>query len=296
MEPPRCAFVPQGRFGNAVFQYIACKLFCLAYDYQYVATPGDLKNPLLTIFESVADVQWKTVDTPQIRIQQVPADVNMCLMEDDDERDVLIHGFFQNMALVNESYETIRGFLTAENTDRINPTTRVCDLIQSVSPLRDVSLPSVVIHVRLDDFYNAGNGSNVLPLAYYEKGLYYLRKHLKQKQKQTQECNRETIPVWIVTDALRTEKEKAYVKELMASVRYYGFPLVQMHQRSLMDDWAMCRDATYILSSNSTFALTAVVVGRPLVAILPDTGYYPHQVIEPLNHIPTCLVWDTRVK
>lgn len=272
------AFVPQGRFGNAVFQYIACKLFCVTFGYEYAATPGDLKEPGMTIFETEADRLWKIMETPLSRVNPMPNAVEKSLLDECAQRDVLLHGYFQNFRLINEHYETIRSFFNAENTDLVNPTTRVCDLVARVPSPH----PYIAIHVRLDDFYTVGN-SIVLPLAYYEKCIDYISDQMDCKEMQ----------VYIVSDALRKRKERGYVQHIQNYLYRRGFKWIQLHQKSLLEDWWVCRDATIFLSSNSTFAWTALIAGNPTVAIVPNDHYHPHQVIEPLHHIPTCMVWDT---
>jgi hypothetical protein len=176
--------------------------------------------------------------------------------------------------------------LNAENADIFYETMRIQDLFRPEVP---VSSPSIVLHVRLDDFFHPGKkGFNVVSLAYYKRCLaYFWEEH--------PECR--MLPIWIVTDVCRTPRERAFIEALVADGSAVGFKDIQLHQRSLLEDWQKCRDATYLIASNSTFAWSALVAAqaRPLLVILPDTHYYPHQVLVPLASVPMCLIWDADV-
>ena len=287
ISSPKCAFVPQGRFGNNLLQYIACKLFCKTFGYDYVPTTNQLNTPVLTLFENEADIQWRIMETPLKRVYRVPLNIEKQLLDECKGKDVLLHGYYQNLEFINDNLDSIRTLLNPTNTDFFNTTTRVCDLFTYSQPCS--MSPTIVLHVRLDDFYNAGNGSNVLPLTYYEICIDNLILWFENKQKDIY-----SLPLWIVTDTIRTEKERNYLQQLNTMLYRKGFKdhNVQLHQKTFLEDWSICRDATYFISSNSTFAWTAMIVGKPILAMIPNTHYYPHQIITPLNHIETCIVWD----
>lgn len=284
VSKPKCAFVPQGRFGNRLFQYLACKLVCLIHDYEYIDSPAKLTRPLMTLYESEADMKWKTVEPDVWCVEADPVSAVAATGAQRHHLDVLLHGFYQNFEWVNRYNDRIQSFLNAENSDVFYDTIRIQDLFGALN-----TQPSIVLHVRLDDFFHpGGKGTNVVSLAYYKRCAAYLWESHPETR---------VLPVWVVAEPCRTPQERAYLKTLVSDWSAMGFKNIQLHQQTLLDDWRKCRDALYLIASNSTFAWSALVASRPrpLVAILPDTHYYPHQVLVPLASVPTCLVWETDV-
>jgi hypothetical protein len=275
----KIAFVQQGRFGNTLLQYIACKIACLKFGFEYIDSIYKLQSPSLTIFEHETDAIWARINTPySIHKWQ---ELNLILQPEQLASDIVLHGFFQNIAFLNMYYMEIMSFFHRNNTDKINDSLRICDIY--TSPYLNAGDKDIVLHIRLDDFYYAGNNSNVLSHDYYVSALNKIKKTYLVEWKY----------IWIVIDTIKNEREHFYLNELINQINNIGFTYISIHSKSMLEDWNMCRTATYFISSNSTFAWTAILAGRAKMVVLPNTHFYSHQVIVPFKHIETCIIIET---
>lgn len=276
---PKCAFISQGRFGNNIFQYIACKLFCKRFQWNYVSRIQELNEPQLTLYEQEIFSTWGIVNTPY-KLYTI-LDVNLSIPEECKEGDAIVFGYFENLNLINTYLDDVKAFFHPENTDVFYNQYSIRDILLDL-PIKP-SIHDLVIHVRLDDFYTSVNGaSNVVSHSYYRDAFAYLIQVTPLIHN-----------VWIVSDKIRDHREQSYMNELLNVLKESGFTNVHFHQKSLLEDWNFCRLAQYFIGSNSSFAWTAMIVGNPIFATIANTKGYPHQQLVPLNHIPHCYVIES---
>jgi hypothetical protein len=97
----------------------------------------------------------------------------------------------------------------------------------------------VVVHIRLDDFIHEGHNSEIIHPNFY----------INELKKFTSPTN-----CWIVIDELKNEYEKNYINYIIKQCDLIQF---ELKQSSLLDDWNTIRNASYVISSNSTYSWTA---------------------------------------
>jgi hypothetical protein len=293
---PKITYVEQGRFGNNIMQYIACKVLCellnndkhQPLELEFTYTFGwEHIQPWLTVFQEKGSSLWAKCNTSysiyewnrfDIDIKSYYTDVSV---KEDSMKDILLHGYFQDFEFINRYHDFIKSLFTPLNADLVTPRYRMNEIIQPEHAIKNIDDITIVIHIRLDDFYNAGNQSNVLSQTYYIDALEYIKD--------------KSIPIdaytlWIVMDTLRNPKEHSYMNHLIQCFQNKGISKIMHHQKSELEDWNFCKNAKRFISSNSTFAWTAMIAGQMSHAVIPITHYYGGQYICSLNHIPNCYV------
>lgn len=273
-----------GRFGNNIFQYIACKILSHKYNLTYVPFSDESYKPDIVILEDSNFIEHllKTVSKENIY------DWNYLNLNIDSEtlkgpsKKLLLHGYFQNLNFANKFINEIKEIVfNKNNNDFFNKEFKISDILtDSIEHIP--SDEDIILHVRLDDFFNSGKGSNVLSPSYYIDALNIIKKNSS--------TNFVFNKAWIICDNLKNIQEIKYIEKLKQLLVNAGFNNVIIHSKSLIQDWNMCRLAKRFISSNSTFAWTALIAGNALCAVIPDTSYYDNQTIVPLEHIPMCYV------
>jgi hypothetical protein len=174
------------------------------------------------------------------------------------QHDVLLYGFFQTMDVYRIYREPLKRLIVAGNNDPINAHVSVSDLCQ-ITAAPDPT--EVVVHLRLDDYIQDGRNSNIVHPAFYQAILDKIA------------VGR---PVTIVCDQLRHEWEHAYV----ASFSRYR---PKVFTSDLISDFNYLRQATTIVSSNSTFSYLASFLSDAAEIYLPWTNFYKEQTLVPFH-------------
>jgi hypothetical protein len=250
----------RGRFGNNLIQYFAAKIFSLYFGHNYILNKAELNNPCVI----------PEADFLNIIMNRHPSMIF--------QNDVFLEGFFQNISFLSRERQFIKSLFTVTNTDLINY--HHYEKIMVIKNLV-IALPEkpcendLVLHIRLDDFIHQGHNSNILDVN------YYINEVVDSNFKDT---------VWIVVDRLNNDFDKNYIEILIKKLKESGIMNIRLHQKSFLEDWTFCMNATNFISSNSTFALTAILLGNMKYVVLPTEVSWKN--IVPIDGILNCKIVD----
>lgn len=257
----------RGRFGNNLIQYFACKIFCNYFtSHNYVVNKNELMNPII-INETQLDRCIKNNTIKSLN------------------RDIFLEGFFQDIYFLSNHRDYIKSLFVLDNNDVMNyhhyeKKMIVKDLI---IPIDDKEIPhtnDLVMHIRLDDFIHQGHNSNILDVNYYVNVVInnYFVNHWNT--------------IWIVVDKLRNEFDKKYIDVLIKKLEDNNITNIKLRQKSFLEDWTFCIKSTNFISSNSTFALTAILLSEMKYVILPNEFGWKN--ITPIDKIDSCIFIDVK--
>jgi hypothetical protein len=224
----------QGRLGNNIIQYMAAKLICKTWGHELTQWKCELEKP---------------IEIGDTNIEQYGFSWNWfceALLEGEDltehplkNRNIWLNGFFQRSDIYVFFRPWLRSLFTIENTDSLNFSVRVCDLMRA----RGYKTEGVTLHLRLDDFQDANQVVN--PGVY----LTALRKLPRQ-------------PLTIVVQKPTRLEEEFYIA-LFDSFHPH------IVSDKVLEDHATLRQSTMLITSNSTFAWTAAFLGDATRYIVP---------------------------
>lgn len=249
----------RGRFGNNLIQYFAVKVFCSLFGSTYVLHKEELHQPQL-----MTETQFL-----RLLLRETPPQLT---------NDVFLEGFFQDISFLSRERMFIKALFTRMNTDVINYhhyekkmviKNLIIDVTEKPGP------NDLVLHLRLDDFMHQGHNSNILDLNYYINAV------VESNFKDT---------VWIVVDTLKTDFDKKYIELLITKLKEHGIMNIRFHQKTFLEDWTFCMNATNFISSNSTFALTAILLGNMTYVVLPTEVSWKNVI--PIDSIRECKIVD----
>lgn len=244
---PNLYFIPIGRLGNNIIQYMAAQLFSRAFGHTIVQWRSDVQNPveIKDADETEYGFSW-----PWFREYILENGFEGLSSHPIAKRDIVLNGFFQQSDIYIAHREWLRSLFTNENKDHLCIETRVCDLM-SIFP-RKQKEGTISIHLRLGDFQVAPGKSFILhPRVYLEK----LRKLMP-------------APVEIITHRLEKKEEKFY-RSLFDCIGAYSNGM-----GTELEDHATLRAAKRGFFSNSTFAWTAAFLGDAEERYIPITNYF----------------------
>jgi len=260
----------RGRFGNNLIQYFAVKIFCKYFtNYKYVLHKNDLSNPI-TITETQF---YKCLENGQ----QIIALSNA---------DIFLEGFFQDISFLSKHRDFIKTLYTVNNNNIINyhhyeKKMVIKDLIIRIKDEDKPGSHDLVMHLRLDDFIHQGHNSNILDVNYYIEAVV------------ESNCDKKWNTIWIVVDKLNNEFDKKYVDFLLKSLNnHHNIRNIKLHQKSFLEDWTFCIKSTSFISSNSSFALTAILLSDMKYVILPNELVYKNMI--PIDKIENCIIREVK--
>jgi hypothetical protein len=253
----------RGRFGNNLIQYFAVKRFCSLFGCTYVLEKKELHQPRL-----VTESQFFSL----LLASETPLQLT---------NDVFLEGFFQDISFLSRERMFIKALFSRKNTDVFNyhhyeKKMVIQDLV--IDAEEKPGRNDLVLHLRLDDFMHQGHNSNILDVNYYIQAVL--------------ECEpsmRETI--WLVVDKLEKEFDKKYMNVLLNALKKEnGMMNIRFHQKTFLEDWTFCMNAKHFISSNSTFALTAILLGDMNYVVLPTEASWTNVI--PIAGILNCKIVD----
>jgi len=253
----------RGRFGNNLIQYFSAKIFSKNFsDYHYNRHERS-RRYLIIKEDELYNIIEKNIKVPKY--------------------DIYLMGFFQNISFLDNHRDFIKTLFNSNNTDIINHsnfknTLVIKDLILNLDEVPGDN--DVVIHIRLDDFIHEIHNSNILDFEFYTDTI--VESNFKY--------NWNTI--WIVVDKLNSDFDKKYISLLIKKLNENGITNIKFHQKTFLEDWNFCTKATNFISSNSTFALTAILVGNMKYLVMPRDRSWSN--IVPLSSIENCKVVDVK--
>jgi hypothetical protein len=250
----------RGRFGNNLIQYFAAKIFSLYFGHNYISNKAELHKPIVISEDHFLNI---------IMNRQVANIFN---------NDVYLEGFFQDISFLSRERKFIKSLFSGTNADVINyhhyeKKMKMKDLVIVLQ--ENPRENDLVLHIRLDDFIHQGHNSNILDLNYYINAV------VESNFKDT---------VWIVVDTLKTDFDKKYIELLITKLKEHGIMNIRLHQKTFLEDWTFCMNATNFISSNSTFALTAILLGNMTYVVLPTEVSWKNVI--PIDSIRECKIVD----
>lgn len=211
-----------GRFGNNLFQYFATKVIGKITNKKYVYKAS---------FEKEID---------EIEFENIYKN-NICNIDND----IVLNGYFQKDFWITKEKEYMNSLLTENNNDRINDNYTVKDLVLSLKNLNKEYIELVkntgtlVVHVRLDDFYHQGYNSEVID-------PYFLRDYIETVMRE----NNITKCVYIV-DILKKSWEVNYMNIILS------IPNSVMLNNDMLTDFSLLYYSSNLMVCRSTFAWIA---------------------------------------
>jgi hypothetical protein len=181
-------------------------------------------------------------------------------------KNIYLQGYFQHAQLLfdNKDYLWSKNFQSTE--DKVNKSYKVSEIFQQIEVPEDV----VVVHLRLDDFIHDQYNANIVDPKFYVEQILQSNKN----------------QVWIVCDVHKNTNEQKYVDYIAKHCPQCVFTF---KSADLLTDWNTVRCASYVISSNSTFAWLACFFNdRAKVIVYPETHMYAHQRLVVNNQ-----VWKT---
>ena len=255
----------RGRFGNNLIQYFAVKIFCANFlNYTYVTNRYELGShtiiPEVTLFNLLEN--------------NVTLNIN---------RNIFLEGFFQNLSFLDKHREFIKSLFKSNNNDIINhhhyeKKLVVKDLIVNIEEKPNEN--DLVLHIRLDDFIHQVYNSNILDVEFYINSV--VESNLVYKWN----------TIWIVVDKLNNDFDKKYINLLIQRLNENGIVNIKFHQKTFLEDWNFCIQSTNFISSNSTFALTAILLSNMKYVIIPNENSWSNVV--PFSTIEICKIVDVK--
>lgn len=251
----------RGRFGNNLIQYFAVKVFCSLFGSTYVLHKEELHQPQL-----MTEIQFL-----RLLLSKTPPQLT---------NDVFLEGFFQDISFLSRERMFIKALFSRMNADVINYhhyekkmviKNLIIDVTEKPGP------NDLVLHLRLDDFMHQGYNSNILDVQYYIHAVL-----------ECEPSKREII--WLVVDKLEKAFDKKYMNVLLNSLKENGITNICLHQKTFLEDWTFCINATHFISSNSTFALTAILLGDMNYVVIPNESSWNNVI--PIAGIMYCKIVD----
>ena len=213
------SYKPNGRFGNNLFQYFTTKVIGKLYNKEYRYN----QNYIDKIYE--------------ININDYNKIKNM--------QNITLDGYFQINFLHNQK-EFINSLLTLDNLDRINNNYTIKEIAEKKSLITeddlDILKESIVVHIRLDDFFHMGYNSEVI-------NPYYLKNMIISMNPKR---------VIYVVDELQEEWEKDYMNILLeVENSFMARDIVK--NCCFFKDFYLIHNAETVILSRSTFGWISVL-------------------------------------
>jgi len=255
----------RGRFGNNLIQYFAVKIFCANFsNYTYTTKRYELGSHTIIQERSL----FNLLENNHV------LNINS---------NVFLEGFFQNLSFLDKHREFIKSLFTSNNNDVINhhhyeKKLIIKDLIVNIEEKPNEN--DLVLHIRLDDFIHQVHNSNILDIEFYINSV--VESNLIYKWN----------TIWIVVDKLENDFDKKYINLLITKLTENGIINIKFHQKTFLEDWNFCIQAVNFISSNSTFALTAILLSNMKYVIIPSENSWSNVV--PLSTIEVCRVVDVK--
>lgn len=241
------SFKPNGRTGNLLFQYLACKLIEHRFGHVYLNYEV-FRN--LNEYEILNDNQFFGLNDDNYPLTNI-----------------LLDGFFQKSEIYTKYRQDLMKLLYSSLSDswmldgikyHIGDFLKLND---EVLPIRSFD---VVISLRLDDFIQLPRErSDILPPSFYLNFLNTIPKETDSK-------------ILIVCDKIRHKWEFEYIKclELFNPVM-----IKHIEGNELMNDFEILRDCPILIHSNSTFCWIASFLSNleTKQRIIPKTNFYKGQ-------------------
>ena len=236
-------FTPKGRFGNALFQYLFCKLITIHFGHEYISTNEMSIDDCLIIKEDDIDVHT------------IFSDKNDNL----STKNIICDGYFQKSDLFINDRNKLIEIVYNNNNDYWEYNNEKIYVKDYLNGNHSISLNprDIVISLRLDDFIQYPcKTSDIIPPQYYIEILNNMKI--------------ENEKVYILCDRIKYDWEHRYIE-------YFKKWNPILIQNTLIHDIALMRDSNILLHSNSTLCWIISFLSQKTKRIIPKTDFYINQ-------------------
>ena len=243
-----------GRFGNNLYQYFACKIIgkILNKKYEFI---GNFSKDLQSSSFIITDNNFYDVYDETIKV---------------NTDNIVLSGYFQSVRHINENIDFIREIFTENNEEQINNAYKIKDIVNSCKN-ESVTKNSLLVHIRLDDFFHQGYNSEIIDPAYLKK---YIEDILNEEK--LDKCI-------IIVDELKQEWEKKYINELLkseSSETRNNDKSIEMQSNSLLKDFSLIYNSEYTILCRSTFGWIST-----LLSVINKKNWFPEHDIDKMRVI-----------
>jgi len=242
-------FIPKGRTGNNIFQYMTTLVFSILYDYEYL--PFDLFQ---NKFSNFLCINEENVMAAAAKPPTSPPPL----------RPICCDGFFQNSNIFMKYRNEIIERIYKSNIYWVNIQGKkeyIQDYLHKISSSHvDVSSNNIYISLRLDDFIQLPDPtSDIIPPSFY---LDIIEKHGYFDK------------LYIICDKIRWDWEHRYLQF------FEKWNPIVLNQ-SLEDDCALMRECPMLIHSNSTLCWSMSFLSKKKkTRFIPMTFHYKSQYLD----------------
>ncbi len=245
-----------GRFGNNLFQYFATKIIqhiCLNKGYKLTYNfNSQSQNSII-----IKDLDYLSYLNDEEQLEKLK------------DKNIYLDGYFQYDCHIIKYKEYIRSIFSIDNTEKINHKTTISDICQTIKDhayYSEMLSNSIVIHIRLDDFFNE---------RIVVKHDCYIDTVQKLLSRSKNKFNKFTI----VVDKLKYPLEHMYIMNLVNDLKKHNLLIDIENNDNMLIDFAKLYWAKYFISSNSTFSYLAGLLGEHKLSYCAKNTCYAHQFV-----------------
>ena len=240
-------FIPDGRSGNNIFQYLAAEVIKHIFNFDIVQKINRVpQNALVINDELYKNITEKYLENKEKIIYET--------------KNIVLVGYFQRSDILLYLRDYLLKKFNKSNNTYINNTYKISDF-SSDETKHKISLDEndLVLHLRLDDFIHHNNPPNIFDKVEFCKYLDTIK----------------FTKLYIVCDEIHHQWEKDYLDYFIN--KYKAIIL----SGSLFDDFNFLKNCNRLVISNSTFSWIAAYLGNAKEVYIPYSDFYKtHQSLK----------------
>jgi hypothetical protein len=238
-------FIPCGRTGNNIFQYLASEII------KYMFNFDDVKkiNSIPENTEIINDDSFNFISQYFINNKKK----FYC------DKDIVLNGYFQNSTILVYMRDHLLKLFNTSNDTYINDKYKISDF-STTETKHQIKFDddTIVLHLRLDDFIRDNNPPEIFDKVELSKYI----DTIKFKK------------LYIVCDKINHEWEKRYLHYFVNKYK------ATVLSGSLMDDFNLLKISNRLITSNSTFSWIAAYLGNAKEVHIPYSPYHKNQSLK----------------
>ena len=245
-EPKIVWFIPQGRTGNNLLQYLAAEVIKHIYKFDIVQKIDTIDGDIFKITdESYTKITYDYMNSNEQFIS---------------DKNIVLDGYFQKSDILLYLRPHLLQYFNIHNNTYINDTYKISDFSNSATKHNIIfDDNTLVMHLRLDDFIHYTSSPNI----FVKEELSKFIDTIKFTQ------------LYIVCDKLRHDWEKKYVEYFVSKYQ------AQILCGSFLDDFNLLKITPRLVTSQSTFSWLAAYLGNATEVYIPYSNFYKdHQILK----------------
>lgn len=264
----KVSFFEQGRTGNLIFQYLACKLIQLKFGHSYIPYEKFAKECL----------NEKNIEIGEENL--------FPLFENESQElngNVILKGFFQKSDIFVKYRKELLDLLdkSLEDTWKLEGKEySISQFIDQDNHKLPISKNDIILNLRLDDFIQLPRErSDILPPNYYLEMLNTIPKNPETK-------------IYIICDKIKCNWENQYLE----CFKHYNITVgIPGYNGTIWEDFKIMRDCDTLIHSNSTFCWIASFLSKVenKKRFIPRTNFYGGQNLKKINETDVLLDVNT---